>query len=257
MSADITRAIALVGAAGGLDHDVQAFCIAGEPASKARPRVVKHNVYTPAASRKAEESLAFQVRGRVDHRLPGNIAIAMVFFRSTRHRVDVDNLIKLVLDGITKSGAVWDDDSQVTALLGVLEMDKESPRTIIAIAPHSSSLVRSSQAVTSTCPTCERPFTWTPYPTRPTQTYCSRACASRSRGADLSALANCQHCGTPFRRRQAGQVYCSDPCRYAGGAKGRRKHPPGKCQICGARTSKPQYRRCRSCWLTHREEVAA
>ena len=49
--------------------------------------------------------------------------------------------LKLVADAGTKA-RVWRDDKQITAWSCQLELDREHPRTVIAVATHISSLKR-------------------------------------------------------------------------------------------------------------------
>lgn len=98
--------------------------------------------YTPKRSRDAQESvarslLALKARGPWQ----GNLALACIFYRATRHVVDEDNLAKLLKDAGTHAG-VWRDDSQITGAAYVIELDRENPRTVIALADHQSSLRR-------------------------------------------------------------------------------------------------------------------
>lgn len=122
-------------------------------------------------------------------RFDGNVAVAAVFYRSNRHRIDTDNLMKTVLDGITKSGRVWDDDSHVTAIVAVTEFDPTWPRIAIALAPHTSTLTRGSDSLTHVCETCNkryRPHSKTEERSR----FCSRACRSTREAACI-----CSDCG--------------------------------------------------------------
>jgi Holliday junction resolvase RusA-like endonuclease len=62
------------------------------------------------------------------------VAVVMLFFRPTKHRVDVDNLAKLVMDAA--NGIAYADDSQVRAIVAEMEIDKDDPRTVVVVAPH-------------------------------------------------------------------------------------------------------------------------
>lgn len=196
---DIQRAMQLVVAAGALDHEIKTLVIDGEPMAKARARVGKGGRhYTPGRTADAERDIANRFRSDRPTPFVGNIAVAILFYRSNRHRVDVDNLIKTVLDGITKSESVWDDDDQVTALLGVLEYDAERPRTVISIGHHKSTMLRGDDRLTHTCETCGtkyRPHSPTKQPSR----YCSRACRP---GRNVRA---CSTCGKPTSHPSASR----------------------------------------------------
>lgn len=98
--------------------------------------------YTPDASRAAQETIATLLMPfrNLDF-LQGNLALACIFFRSTAHIVDGDNLLKLVQDAGTKA-RVWRDDSQITGGAYRIGLDRRNPRTLIAVAQHTSSMPR-------------------------------------------------------------------------------------------------------------------
>lgn len=187
---DILRATGLVLATGALDHDVYAFRVDGEPIAKSRVRVEKTRHYAEGRTADAELDIAHAIQRGAGpgERFTGNVAVAAVFFRSNRHRVDVDNLLKTVLDGITKSGLVWADDDQVTAVLGVVEYDPTNPRIAVAVANHESTMLRGDARLTRTCETCGTAFQ--PHSDRQRGRYCSRACRPRR-------VQICSSCGGP------------------------------------------------------------
>lgn len=200
MSADLDRAMDLVIAVGGLGHDVRALRVDGEPIAKARARVTRHRHYTPQRTLDAEADIATAIHAGAGRRLDGNVAVAMIFYRSNRHRIDTDNLIKTVLDGITRSKAVWLDDSHVTALVGVTEYDPEWPRTAIALAPHASSMLRGSDAMTHTCAGCG--VQYRPHSLTGISRYCSRKCRSTRAARQI-----CESCGGPTSAPHVKRCY--------------------------------------------------
>lgn len=113
------------------------------PIAKERPRLgARGRTFTPERTRAAEEGLAWRfklaMRGAI---LEGNLAIVCVFFRPDRRRIDGDNMLKLVCDAGNIARA-WGDDSQCTTKLVRVELDKDRPRTEIAIGPMASTLTR-------------------------------------------------------------------------------------------------------------------
>lgn len=189
---DLTRAMGLAVAIGAIDDLVYAVRVDGEPIAKSRARVGRGRHYTPQRTLDAEADIAATIRARQpDLPFAGNVAIAVIFYRPNRHRIDVDNLLKTVLDGITKSRAVWEDDAHVTALAGILEYDKDAPRTIIAIGAHTSSLLRGENRKTHICVTCGKQFK--PHSPEKGAQYCSRKC----RGRRERGLLICVDCGGP------------------------------------------------------------
>jgi Holliday junction resolvase RusA-like endonuclease len=194
--------------------------IEGPPKSKARPRFGKRNVYTPSTP--DEDAMAWRLKAVMDERHEGNVVVAAIFFRPNFQRIDVDNLLKLILDAGTKAG-LWRDDSQVTALLGVLEYDKARPRTVVGIGEHVTTLDRTRP--TGTCPVCQKEF---PLDFRgQRQKHCSPEC----RGKAL--------------RKPPIQMELPKPL-------GRPRVPVARCRDCGAEVSRREYIRCRDCWRAAR-----
>ena len=112
----------------------------GEPVAKGRARSLRSGgTYTPKETRRAESNVAIRLRNA--RKFDSNVAVAVRFYRSTRHRVDLDNLVKLLLDGATKA-RVWRDDCQVTAIAASLHLDEKNPRTVVAFGEHRSTLSR-------------------------------------------------------------------------------------------------------------------
>lgn len=141
-AADRDRIRALVeGLAPGVPG-LRGAIVLGEPHSQARPRVNKRagTVYKLAADRDAEKATANELRGMVEEPLIGNLAVAMVFYRSTLIRCDLDNLVKHVWDACNK--VLWADDSQITGLITELDLDRDNPRTVVAVCEHQSGMWR-------------------------------------------------------------------------------------------------------------------
>lgn len=228
-SRDRFRALGMLRSVGALDHQMMVVVHDGDPASKARARIVRGHAYTPAKTTAAQKSLAERMVGV---RFLGNVAVACVFHRSNRQRIDIDNLMKLVLDAATQAD-VWDDDSQVTAVVAALEHDPGHPRTVVAFAPHTSTMLRGPDSLPR-CAACGNVFD--PYG-QPRRRHCSRECRMT-----LAEPVPCPQCGVPFKRRTGNNKYCSVACR--GLAARRRKY----CE-CGALLSKTSYGKCRACWL--------
>ncbi len=124
-------------------RDVCSFLtITGEPYSKSRPRFSKKtgHAYPVPEDVEAETRTGWEIKRYFPEPWTGNIALGCVFFRSSRHRVDVDNLLKHVADA--GNGVAWQDDSQITAKYGIIELDREHPRTLLVVARHYSTLMR-------------------------------------------------------------------------------------------------------------------
>lgn len=246
---DLERALDMYDrlATGGSDEILLYTVIPGVPPSKARPRfrrMGKHvSTYTDPASRTAEARTADQLRHLVDEPMPGNVALGCVFFRPDRQRIDTDNMLKHVSDAA--NGVLWHDDSQVTAVMGVSELDAENPRTIVVIGRHTSSLARGADDVVE-CKRCGTPFL-----RDGRRKTCSSDCAMAARGFQrLDELVQCARCGTPFKRVNRYQKLCSRFCAIEAMRdrnRGRRK-PFSRCVDCDTELTHHRGGRCRECW---------
>lgn len=225
--------------------EVSALVVHGEPYSKARPRVGAGGaVYNSAKQRAAERALSARLREHFRDRPPmsGNVAVVCLFYRSRGGRIDADNLLKQVMDAA--NGICWHDDYQVTAMVGIVELDRAHPRTVIAMAPHTSTMVRTLDRDRS-CAHCGKTFRLA-FPDAP-QRYCSRQCGADAAGIGRRAPVACAHCGTVFTRRGATQRYCSHACRIVG-VRSRRKVAPRLCPGCQQPIKNRLAARCRACW---------
>lgn len=115
--------------------------IPGVPWSKKRPKFTRRGrAYHDPDDKEAEKRTATFLGATVRRPFTGNVALACVFYRPTLRRIDADNLLKHVCDAA--NGVLWVDDSQCTAVTGVIDLDREDPRTVVAIAPQESGMVR-------------------------------------------------------------------------------------------------------------------
>lgn len=245
---DIRRAYRMAEALGIDESDkVHGVVIPGPPWSKSRPRFSKKgHTYKPRDDEDAEQRTAWYLRSAVREPFLGNVGLACVFYRPNRQRIDTDNLIKHVCDAAT--GVLWQDDSQCTAVMGVIELDADNPRTVLIVGKHVSTLTRGDDA-TFPCAHCGKPISLVGRTSR-AQT-CSRQCSQRRRGVEpLTDPVPCALCGTPFKRFTASQKHCSLECGHAstrGKPKGNRK-PQSMCTECGKELSHRRGGRCRDCW---------
>ena len=99
---------------------MQYFEIPLKPVPKERPRMLKNGrVYTPKRTKQAEDAIRHYLRNNGVQKCSGAVAVKIVFEfkrpksnKSQHHtkRPDLDNLVKLVLDGIQDEyGAIADD----------------------------------------------------------------------------------------------------------------------------------------------------
>lgn len=163
--------------------------IEGEPWSKMRAQHARRGrhvmTYQPKEDEAAEAATGHQLRRAVDGPLTGNVAVAAIFYQSDRRTHDYDNFLKHVGDSGNK--IVWLDDCQITAGAGIVELDADNPRMVIAIAPHVSSMKRGTDNV-ATCPACGEVFNLEGKPA--TVRFCGTTCAAKGRRKDFVAVAS-------------------------------------------------------------------
>lgn len=250
---DLLRAISLVVGIGGLDHSVATLKIFGAPWSKSRPRTTRTGqMYQKPEDREAERALAATFVRWADRPMLGNVALAAIFYRPNRQRIDADNLLKHVCD--SANGILWDDDSQVTAVCGIVELDAGLPRTVVAVAQHRSTLTRGIDW-TNNCTGCGDAFVVDPK--NSARRYCSNDCANAACGRVLGAAVPCASCGEPFKRRTATQKFCSVACRtdfVRGVPKGTAKF--SCCTTCGKELTHKRGGQCRPCWARRGQPLA-
>jgi Holliday junction resolvase RusA-like endonuclease len=243
---DVQRALNMCAALCADTNNMRVITIAGNPYSKSRPRFSRNGrVYVKVEDRTQEERTATFLRKHIDKPLTGNVALGCIFYRPNRQRIDADNMLKHVCDAA--NGIVYLDDSQVTAVMAIVELDAENPRTVLMIGDHRSTLTRGTDAM-KPCSYCANPMVVVGK--NGAKRFCSTQCAQSSRGADLSEPIPCKQCEKPFIRDRKAQVLCSPECRTAG-IRGRNKSrgkPKSICTSCGKTLTHSRGGRCRECW---------
>lgn len=220
------------------------IAVPGEPFAKGRPRfTARGKVYTDGKSRTHEELLGLHFNLAISEPFPSNVYVEATFYRSTKQRIDVDNLMKAVLDAAT--GIAWADDSQVTSIKARLHLDKENPRTEVTFEEDLDSTMPRGSVVdlTGACERCGKSFSYRSYASRPAMRFCSRECVRADRGAGV-----CSHCDGEFRRASATQKYCSRECAFAA-RHARRLTSLPDCLECGKKLRRKGAVLCRECWL--------
>jgi Holliday junction resolvase RusA-like endonuclease len=238
---------------------VARYTIDGEPASKSRARWSPKTgrAYTPEGTRIAEQRVGWgfrQVAGTHKPQSQDTYGVLAGFFCGTGQRRDVDNMLKLILDGLNK--IAWADDSQVTEVSGRLARYVHDPRTEIVVYR-----TLTHPRPTRACEHCGTPFEL--FPSQNTGTtrrrFCSRKCANAA--VEARNQRSCRHCGKTFQSSRKDVLYCSTTCAYTG------KHIELTCLHCGntftmARSLAPRNKalcsqECRtSYWREHRKTGA-
>lgn len=246
---DFDRALAMCSVLSAGTDNMTFLVLPGDPYSKSRPRFSRNGkTYVKKEDRQQEEVTALRLRQYFKQPKTGNVALGCIFFRSNRQRIDADNMLKHVCDAA--NGIVYLDDSQVTAVLGIVELDAEHPRTIIVIADHVTTMTRGTDA-TVPCQQCSTPISVIGRKTPPE--FCSRTCRNKANGLDLSTPVPCAHCAKPFKRTTQAQKMCSPECR-ANHLRGQRKakaKPRSTCPDCGKQLAHTRGGRCRDCWRSN------
>lgn len=216
------------------------FVIPGEPASKARARFTNYGskvrAYTPAKTLTAEAAVR---AAYLSVAAPGvdpdqAFGVSVEFLHETGQRRDVDNMLKLILDGLNK--IAWPDDVQVTEIQAAKRrVPKGDAETRVAIYD-----LGQIQKPRGKCIRCGSEFVQ--YASTSSRKYCSRGCAN---AAKRKPLPLCGRCGATCNAR--GATYCSAQC--AGLAK---RKPPRSCPDCGGPIPNGKAARCRACHFTHR-----
>lgn len=256
------------------------FTVAGEPVSKARARFTgygsKIRSYTPAKTLDAEAQIAAAFRaagGTFEPDKEVTFAVVATFHNGTRQRRDVDNMLKLILDGL--NGVAWVDDTQVMEVVGRKEFTaRERARTEVTVRPvgrmdrltavciecgaefvtylswgkkrycsEDCMLRQRRLARIRTCEACGTEFD----PGKPSQRrFCSRTCQTASGWTEIP----CDRCGKAFKRRRChikSVNYCTPTCRDATFAEQRKLRSAGTCADCGGTTSDKRRVRCLPC----------
>lgn len=270
---------------------VARFELDGEPQSKARARSAKRGnkiiTYSPQSNKIAESevrSAYLEVTRKVERSDDKAFAVRAVFYHATRQRRDVDNMLKLILDGLNE--VAWADDTQVVEVSGrKILVDKGEAMTVVEVyqvgqMPRMKALcencgqpfvtypswanadrrkkhcspecrkAKSAKDRTRKCRHCRKTFL--SHGTSHSTKFCSRECQS----ANGKSVILCKICGSEFEQFKSwaeSRPYCSKECVLENGrrrAKERRtKTLPGMCLICGAGTTRKEYKRCNPCKL--------
>ena len=110
----------------------------GRPQPKQRPRVTNTHTYTPADTVEAENRILAEWKAAFGgEKLEGDIELDCKFYYKDGRTADLDNLIKLVADGLGGGGDGFHpfNDRQVKKLHGYIstDADEDKQRTEITV----------------------------------------------------------------------------------------------------------------------------
>jgi Holliday junction resolvase RusA-like endonuclease len=249
------RALTMFAALGLAESDsLTVVTVPGAPWSKSRPRFGRGGrVYSKPEDTDAEKRTGWFLKSAVPNPYRSNVGMACIFYRPNLQRIDADNMLKHVCDAA--NGILWLDDSQCTAIMGVVELDRDNPRTVVVIGEHISTL-RRGDANAVACQVCGTLIPLTKYMAGHIPKTCSRDCSMKARGYEsLESPVPCEQCGNDFRKITRTTRFCSQQCRIDW-MTARRKglaRPFSRCLDCDKELAHWRGGRCRDCW---RAEVA-
>lgn len=264
---------------------VAEFSIPGEPSSKARARFAKRgnkmHAYTPEKTKSAQQQVAaaFLTHTRKKFTDPDvSYSIRAHFYHATMQRRDVDNMLKLILDGL--NGIAYPDDVQVIEVIGRKSLvSKEHARTDVQVAQ-----IGTVERPMGTCEYCGDEYrTYNSWiggeaPRRFCSSECHRSnqqelrvrkceeckntfeasgpnaspkfCSVECKRAAGRVSVECSYCGSAFTKQKCylrESNYCTGECMRAAQAIRRKSRTYGTCRVCGGGTTRKEYTRCNPC----------
>ena len=109
------------------------FTVDGPPVPKGRPRIVKGHTYTPPRTKAYEAAVGYAALAARTWDAPTDKPVSVVawFYMPNRRRVDIDNLIKALFDGM--QGSLLVDDGQVVDVEAHKFLDRDNPRAEVRV----------------------------------------------------------------------------------------------------------------------------
>jgi Holliday junction resolvase RusA-like endonuclease len=108
--------------------EIRHFSVPGRPQAKERPRMSYGRAYTPKKTKEYEAKVYanYKAKHGSKPKLTGLLRVEVFIYFDKNNHGDVDNYIKIALDGL--NGAAWNDDKQVREVVGYLVVDKAEPQ---------------------------------------------------------------------------------------------------------------------------------
>ena len=237
------------------DRQLMICFLRGDPLPSPRPRVTGKRTYMPKRYTKYRDALGWALKEqlmRAKHTPDGaDYGIRALFFRRTRQRTDVDNLLKTCLDAGT--GVIWNDDSQVVEVFGRTFFQSDDPRVVLLIYDAVS-----DPGPVATCERCGKTFGVAHL--SPVQRRIRKLCSAACKISRVEK--DCERCGKHFTLpRSLGDRkiarFCSRECNLTTLHENKRtNYSAKKCEDCGKRVSRPEYKRCKACSLEARGKTS-
>lgn len=89
-------------------------------------------MYTPRETLEFEEAIAWHARSAKIDFGEAKVRVVCEFYMPDKKKVDGDNILKSVLDGLV-TGAAFKDDSQVMQAMFTMHPNSSNPRTVVEI----------------------------------------------------------------------------------------------------------------------------
>jgi crossover junction endodeoxyribonuclease RusA len=114
------------------------FTVPGNPIPWERSRSRGGQHFTAPRSRAHKDRiLAFARQARVP-KLLGPVMLSVTFYRKTKQRCDIDNLVKAVQDAL--NGVAYADDAQIVSLVAIKAFSSGDPRTEVELTDLAAAL---------------------------------------------------------------------------------------------------------------------
>lgn len=127
------------------NDEVLKFTLIGNPATKKNSQDIKVNWstgkrYIAQSDRYLayERDCLWQIGAKYKQNIDYPISLKCVYFRKSRHRVDLSNLLSATCDILVAAGVIKDDDFKVVASMdgSRVRYDKDNPRVEIEITKY-------------------------------------------------------------------------------------------------------------------------
>jgi len=102
------------------------FDVKTEPLPQASFKIGRSTNYVIRKISEYKKLIACVVQQHIKEVTEKPVKMMVEFYRSDQRRVDLDNLLRPVLNAL--KGVVWKDDSQISEITAIKEIDKDNPR---------------------------------------------------------------------------------------------------------------------------------